>query len=185
MPKKLIMTIVIELSFITCIFAAPVVTSINGQVSHGSNLNIYGYYFGEKVNSSPIIWDNAENGSVKYNWSSVMPINSVEDVDRDIAYRTSAEATKNSGWIVSQAHSHSTRFICGGHGYSATDSTRGPNVAVGKEIGQSDYLYCSFYYRTNAEWENSYLDNYKLWYYTGDCRTFAGSGFYVEFNPLK
>jgi len=66
----------------TYLSAAPTITSINGEITHGSTIQVSGSGFGQKTNAQPFKWDDFENGALgdspsNYGWLRYGDLNPV------------------------------------------------------------------------------------------------------------
>ena len=134
--------------------AEPVVSGVQGSVSHGVSVTIEGSGFGQKSPASPVVWDDCSGTDPGEKWDFVYPYSN--DPEFRLTYRTPGEVQKAGGKTggVALPHEHVTRYFAGAHYNSGpTDAHAGYNVCAGKN-GQegATYTYISFYSAIDPDW---------------------------------
>lgn len=184
MKKYLILSIVICLSVAGNAFAAPTVTSVGGSFTHDSTQTITGSGFGSKSTPAPVMWDNAESGTlnsqaalITKGWTEVLPSAlSGACAGYNTMYRQAGVTISNpTHTMVAVPHANSTRFIAGGHAPNiecngcVSPYDDGANVGVSVPLNGEGSVYARWYERVDDNWPDndaSSGDNYK-WFQIG------------------
>jgi hypothetical protein len=150
------------------VFAAPVINSTSGNLTHPGTITITGSGFGTKTTAVPVMWDDGETATVNRpsevlsrGWNEALPY-SPDDPNAILQYRSVPYRN------MVAPHGHSSKYLVGGHALNngCTDSYhRGGNVAVSVSIPTTtESVYASWYERVDDLWPNndaSVWDNYK------------------------
>lgn len=136
--------------------AAPSISAVSGQFSHGANVVIDGSGFDQKPQAAPLIWDNATASNIAAaGWSGGIPttgvdMNGVPDPAGNIHY-TVPSAIQG----VELPHSHIQKYLVGRHsGFAGFYS--GANVMMWRTFPSAQLpftVYTSFYQRVDPAWD--------------------------------
>ncbi len=104
------------------VFAAPSISGTSGTWSHGGTVTVNGSAFGTKSTAAPLVWDDAESGTIGSKWSGARPeqcSNSTYNMDYRVTHRG-----------MGQAHSRSSKYIAGVGAESSFLYTCGTNLLI-------------------------------------------------------
>jgi hypothetical protein len=159
---KLLLAISFALFFAQTAIAAPAITSVSAVVEHGDSLVIAGSGFGTKSPAKPLMWDDCESGTV-----GVAPSTSTENSASQVAYSqinpTSAASEpfkimyRAVGYDpvnteVAGPHTHSKKYISGGHENVSGDGARDVTLTVATPSSYAERWFMQFYYRVDPDW---------------------------------
>jgi hypothetical protein len=154
--------------------AAPVVSSVSGELDHKGTVTISGSGFGSKSRAAPVIWDDMSTGNVLDKWDLATP-------NTNAAYNLVYRSPQRG---ISLPHQHATRYLAGAHGGSGPNG--GAQVMAWKRRAMTSYpqySYVAWYQRSDDNWVFGGDDNYKVFDFT---RGFGGYdlpyNWYIEYN---
>jgi len=161
--------------------AAPSITGVSGNVSHGQSISISGSEFGGKSTAAPVAWDNCNHGQdITIRWSGAWP---------ESAYQpTSAPRYTTPINGVPTAHSNASKYLAGRADAVAWNSGGFPrNVMVWKTRTISSYpvySYISWYQRVDPN--SNFGGNFKYFdFSTGNTpytmNSSSDSNWYIEY----
>lgn len=209
--KKEIVSAIFLTFFYQTAFAEPIISNIEGVAEHKSTIIISGTSFGEKYPAKPIIWDDCENSTVntfpsstpnsysQVAYTDYQPADTREGEDvpdsHELNYRNTGYAPVSQN--VMGPHSHSTKYLCGGHyedaPLSQSDPASGRDVQItipnkvnfdrGSAESFSNRWFATWYYRLNPEWpECGDSQNHKTSTVQSDISAYGGSTYQNDFN---
>lgn len=164
-------------TFPAAVFAAPVITSAGGEVSHNRQVTLSGAGFGSKSQAAPVIWDNCSGTDIRSKWDGGWPDASSNSY-YNIGYRTPMRG-------ISLPHAFASKYLAGAHGENGGASA-GYNVMVWKNrtISYPSYSYASWYQRSDDNWFFDGDNNYKVFDYSMGTAPYAlPENWYLEYNP--
>lgn len=160
--------------------AAPIITNVNGTLSHRQLVTISGSEFGSKSTPHPIVWDDCSGTNVTAKWSGAWP----EPVAQPNS--TPRYTTPING--VATAHGNTTKYLAGrAYDGAGTGSGYPKNVMVWKNRTVTNYpvySYISWYQRVDPS--SSFGDNFKWFDYSTrnspyTMSTSTDSNWYLEY----
>lgn len=162
------------LGFPQIAFAAPSISSLSGDTTHGGRLTIDGSQFGNKGQAAPVIWDSCESSGLSSQWDGAWPSESGE---HNLKCRTSIRG-------ISLPHNRSGMYLAGSH---ADDNgpRAGWNVIMYKTrtvTSYPAYTYASWYARADDNWQFCGDNNYKTYVWGEGTTPYDGSYYYLEYN---
>lgn len=139
--------------------AAPTVTGVSGDCSHGQTLTIEGTEFGIKSPAAPLKWDDAEGQTVddhdaldaQYSHSNPGSFAGCPDPWK-IQYRSAPYTAVTDP--VDPPHGYSAQYIVGGHHEDDTGDHEGRDcqVTVATESDPAERWFATWYYAIDPGW---------------------------------
>lgn len=157
---KITLTILCFVAVAHVALAAPTITGMSGNVSHGSAVTVSGTGFGVKNPAAPLLWDDGtSNPLLSRHYDGWLPTNAQMGAQYNMAYRPVPFRGVNGP-------NARVQYILGGaHAQNNGDSASGSaNVGIGKNITSHSY-FINFYYRVDPLFDEennpTYTDNMK------------------------
>ena len=161
MRKNIILSLIAILLFLgeELTWADPSIDNTTGAWIHKSAVTITGFGFGSKVPAEPLKWDDAEDktmndfSSILAEYSHANPGSFAGCPDPwKIQYRNAPYTAVTTP--VEAPHSHSTKYIVGGHHEDNTGDHEGRSVqvTVATSSGFEERWFATWYYTLDPAW---------------------------------
>lgn len=164
------------------IYAAPSISNVIGDYTHGESIVISGSDFGTKSPAAPLMWDDCEsataetfpsgsaNGSSQVGYSDWQPLEERQGDGRTVPathriyYREFPYTPAGESGSLTQIaapHTHSTKCLSAGHYFDAeweifgNNPARDISITIPNANGVGNFethWYARWYYRVNSDW---------------------------------
>jgi len=142
--------------------SGPIISDVNGTVSHGRTITLSGSGFGKKSSGPPVVWDNCSGTDPLVLWGGNY------NSEAEYPYRGHYTTPEKLGRGVALVHSHDAQYFAGCH-YSGSGAYTSYNVGLWisrDNVTLPAYEFASWYQRIDPEWDwavDPSSHNFKIW----------------------